>query len=130
MSHSYVTDPMAIILRLERRRLNQNVKRIFEEIEEGEMNLLIPVMVLAEIGYLAEKNKIDTNLQELADYCVEYPTVTFQPITDKIINKSFEIDDIPELHDRIIAGTARLKNLELITNDPVIRASKYVSTVW
>lgn len=130
MSHSYVTDTMAIILRLERRRLNHNVKRIFDEVEGGRLSLLIPAMVLAEVGYLAEKNKVDTNLQEVSDYCCKYPAVTFDPITDKIIKMSFEIDDIPELHDRIIAGTARFKNLELITNDPVIVASKYVSTVW
>ena len=130
MSHSYVTDTMAIILRLERRRLSQNVKRIFDEVEGERLSLLIPAMVLAEVGYLAEKNKIDTNLQEVSDYCSKYPAVTFEPITDKIIKMSFEIDDIPELHDRIIAGTARFKNLELITNDPVIMASKYVSTVW
>lgn len=87
-------------------------------------------MVLAEIGYLAERNKIEANLQNVSDYCRQFPTVRSQPITDAIIGTSFEIDDIPELHDRIIAGTARHKNLDLITNDPVIRASKYVSTFW
>jgi len=130
MSDSYVTDTMAIILRLERRRLSQKIKRIFEQVESGEINLLIPVMVLAEIGYLAERNKIDTNLQEVDDYCKDHPSVKSQPITDKIIYKSFEIEDIPELHDRIIAGTAYHKNFTLITNGPVIRASKYLSTVW
>jgi len=130
MNHSYVTDTMAIILRLEKRRLNQNIKRIFDEIEDGKIKLLIPAMVLAEIGYLAERNKIDTNIQEVNNYCRKHPTVKSQPITDKIINKSFEIDDIPELHDRIIAGTAFYKNLKLITNDPIIIASKYISTIW
>ncbi|NTW53815.1 MAG: type II toxin-antitoxin system VapC family toxin [Chlorobaculum sp.] len=130
MSHSYVTDTMAIILRLERRRLSQNVKKIFDEVEDSGLSLFIPVMVLAEVGYLAERNKIDTSIQEISDYCEKYPSVKYQPITDKIIMKSFEIEDIPELHDRIIAGTALYKNLELITNDPVIRASKHLSTVW
>ena len=78
------------------------------------------VMVLAAIGYLSEKNKIDTNLNEIKDYCQKYPDFLTDPITDEIIFKSFEIDDIPELHDRIIAGTAHSRNLEIITNDPVI----------
>lgn len=65
MNHSYVTDTMAIVLRLEKRRVNQNVKRIFDEIEDGKIKLLIPAMVLAEIGYLTERDKIDTNLQEV-----------------------------------------------------------------
>jgi len=130
MNHSYVTDTMAIILRLEKRRLSKKVKSIFDNIEDGKIKLLIPAMVLAEIGYLSERNKIDTTIEEISNYCNKYPTVKFESISDIIIKKSFEIDDIPELHDRIIAGTAFYKNLKLITNDPIIIASQYISTVW
>ena len=45
-------------------------------------------------------------------------------VTDTIIT------DIPELHDRLIAATARIHNVELITNDPVIQASAFVRTIW
>ena len=130
MSHDYVTDTMALILRLEKRKLSQKLKTIFEAVEKGKINLMIPAMVLAEIGYLSERNKIDTNLNEVKDYCQKFPTATIEPITDEIIYRSFEIDDIPELHDRIIAGTAFSTNLEVITNDPMIIKSKYVSTIW
>ncbi len=37
---------------------------------------------------------------------------------------------IPELHDRLIAGTAKYLQKELITNDPVIAKSKHVKTIW
>ncbi len=130
MNDSYVTDTMAVILRLERRKLGQIVKNIFEKSETGQIMLFIPAMVLAEIVYLAERNKIDTTLKEIINYCINYPTIKIESISDKIISKSFEIDDIPKLHDRIIAGTAFFKGLELITNDPIIIASKFVSTVW
>jgi len=40
-----------------------------------------------------------------------------------VIKAAFEITDIPELHDRLIAGVARHLNLPLITNDPVTRLS-------
>jgi len=130
MSDNYVTDTMALILRLEKRKLSQKVKTIFEAVEKGKINLKIPAMVLAEIGYLSERNKIDTNLNEVQDYCQKFSTATIEPITAEVIYRSFEIDDILELHDRIIAGTASLKNLELITNDPIIIESKYVSIVW
>jgi len=42
---------------------------------------------------------------------------------------AFEITDIPELHDRLIAGTARHLNLQLITNDPEILDSAFVNCV-
>lgn len=130
MNSKYVVDTMAVVLRLEKRKLGRKVKAIFDEAEKGRATLFVPAMVLAEIGYLSERNKIDTNLKEVRDYCLKYPTVQVEAITEEIIHKSFEIDDIPELHDRIIAGTARLKNLELITNDPMIIDSKFVTTIW
>ena len=56
MNDSYVTDTMAVILRLERRKLGQRIKNIFEKSETGQITLFIPAMVLAEIGYLSERN--------------------------------------------------------------------------
>ncbi|MFO8084776.1 MAG: hypothetical protein R6U27_10710 [Desulfobacterales bacterium] len=38
-------------------------------------------------------------------------------------------DDIPEMHDRLIAATARHLDLPLITNDPVIRDSEFVEVL-
>ncbi len=48
MKHEFATDTMGLVLRLERRRLPQRVKQIFEDIERRERTLSIPVMVLAE----------------------------------------------------------------------------------
>ena len=39
------------------------------------------------------------------------------------------INDIPELHDRLIAATARYLDLPLITNDPIIRDSSFVEVL-
>lgn len=39
------------------------------------------------------------------------------------------IDDIPELHYRLIAATARYLDAPIITNDPVIRKSKFVKII-
>ena len=87
-------------------------------------------MVCAEIGYLSERDRIDTNIREVKAYCAEFNTVRVQSITGEIIEESFEIDDIPELHDRIIAGTAKFLDLKLLTNDPVITNSRHVNVVW
>jgi len=49
---------------------------------------------------------------------------------EQLILDAIQISDIPELHDRLIAATARQLNLELITNDSVIRSSAFVKTIW
>ncbi|WP_164490090.1 hypothetical protein [Runella sp. SP2] len=46
------------------------------------------------------------------------------------IKSAFEITDIPELHDRLIAGVGRFLQLEVLTNDPKIINSAFVRTLW
>jgi predicted nucleic acid-binding protein len=75
---------------------------------------------------LYERKKIPTsldNIQNILDNSVNYIE---EKLSVGIIKSAFEIKDIPELHDRLIAGTARYLNLPLITNDPVILESKYI----
>jgi PIN domain nuclease of toxin-antitoxin system len=130
MNNPVVADTMAVVLRLEGRRLPQRVRLIFAEAEEGERGLCIPVMVLAEIGYLSERGRIEATLHQVTSYCATHPTIEVLSLTQEIITHSFEIDDIPELHDRMIAGTAYTRQLPLITNDPIISDSHYVTVIW
>lgn len=130
MKNSFVTDTMALILRLEKRKLNRKVNAIFESAENEDGEIIIPAMVLAEVGYLAERGKIETNLDDIKKYCTKYESIIIEPITEEVIEKAFEIDDITELHDRIIAGTALKKRFALITNDPIISSSRFVEVIW
>jgi len=128
--NSFVIDTVALILRLEKRKLSPKVKAIFEKAENGEIEIIIPAMVLAEVGYLSERKKIETNLNEVKKYCKKHKSIAIEPITLEIVEKTFEIDDIPELHDRIIAGTALKKQFELITNDSIISNSRFIKVIW
>lgn len=128
--NKFVTDTMAYILHLEKRKMPKKVKEIFVETEKGLKEVIVPSMVVAEIGYLAEKNRIDTNLKEVDKHLEKSKNFKEQPLTKDIIITSFEIDDIPELHDRLIAGTAKHLDCPIITNDPKIENSKHVKSIW
>ena len=128
--HSYRDQDMAVVLRLEKRRVSVPVKEVFVRAEVGHVELFIPAMVLAEIGYLSEKKRIDTSLETAMSYAERCDTISMGPITAQIVVRAFEISDIPELHDRIIAAIAIHRNALLITNDPVIAASKFLKTLW
>ena len=130
MKDRFVADTMAVVLRLEKRKMPAHTRLIFERAERGEVEIIIPAMVMAEIGYLSERRKIELTLPELATYCINYPTVIIRPDSAKTIESAFEIDDIPELHDRIIAGTAYELAIPLISNDPRIESSAFVTTIW
>jgi predicted nucleic acid-binding protein len=126
----FVTDAMGLVLRIEQRKLGPTAKSIFEAAESGKASVHIPALVFAEILYLSEKKRISISLYTVADYLKRYPKYKEYPMSFAVVQSAARITDIPELHDRLIAGTAQLLNLDLITNDPTIQASTFVRTVW
>lgn len=121
---------MALVSYLGKRRLPPGVKQIFQSTDIGLSSILIPAVVLLEIGYLSEKNRINVSLADVRTHISQYQNYEIQALTFEIVESAFQIDNIPELHDRLIAGTARHLGLSLITNNPVILASEFLNTVW
>ncbi len=88
MKNNDITDTMALVLRLEKRKMGRKARAIYREAERGKASILIPAMVLVEFGYLSERHKIDTNLTEVGIFCRNYPSVNVTPITEEIIHTS------------------------------------------
>ena len=126
----YTTDTMAIVLYLSKRKMPSAVKQLFQSADLGLCQLVVPAIVAFEIGYLSEKGRIGTSLNQLRQHIAQYPAYQEHALSFDVIEAAFQISDIPELHDRLIAGTARLTNTTLITNDPVIQASTFIKTMW
>jgi predicted nucleic acid-binding protein len=125
----FIADTMAVILWMEKRKMPQKSKMLFSKAEKNEVNLYVPAMVLAEIGYLSEKKKIEITLSDTIAYLNKY-NILIHAIDVDVIKSAFEIIDIPELHDRLIAASGKVLGYPIVTNDPKIIASKFVSTVW
>jgi len=126
----YVTDTQALIKFLNGKKvINDIVDSIFRKTDEGENIIVIPSAVLFEIGYLHEKQRIPVSVKDIKNILEDSVNYREEKLSIDIIESSFEITDIPELHDRLIAGTARYLNLPLITNDPVILASRFVNCI-
>lgn len=126
-------DTMALVLWLEERQLPVRVSRLFERALEKEDRVIIwiPAIVLAEIGYLSEKGRIEVSLLEV-NYMVSSSSGTIQILTLDYpsVQRAFEITDIPELHDRLIAGAGFLKSCPVLTNDPKMEKSAFIQTIW
>lgn len=130
MSSRYAADTMALILYLEKRKLPKKVYDIFTQIEQGVCHLMILAMVVAEIGYLAEKKRIDTNITEVQALVARLNNISIHAMDEKVVSTAFQLTGIPELHDRLIAATAIACQAILITNDPLITNSKVVDVLW
>jgi len=130
LADEYVTDTMALVLHLENRKSSQTVGDIFDAADKGETTIHIPAMVLAEILYLSERQRIRSDIFDVEKHLASFPTYKASPMSFDIVKSAVQITDIPELHDRLIAATAYYLDLNLITNDPKIQASTFVDTVW
>ncbi len=126
----YVTDTVGLILHLEKRKSGGRAEQIFDSVENADTIIHIPAMVFAEILYLSEKKRISAKLPDVFQLIQNFPNFKEFPMNGDIIKSAAQITDIPELHDRIISASAKLLNLELITNDKKIQNSNFVKTIW
>ena len=100
-----------------------------EGADRWELIIIIPAVVVFEIGYFYEKNRIPISIHDIENLIENAVNYQEEKLSVEIIKTSFEIMDIPELHDRLIAGTARYIDVPIITTDHAILKSKYVRCV-
>jgi predicted nucleic acid-binding protein len=123
----YVTDTQALVkFMMGKKVINDKAHQAFLSADKGECRIIIPAVVLMEVLYLFEKNRIEVGLLHTEDL-LKGQNYQFEPLTLEILKTASDIDDIPELHDRLIAATARYLDIPIITNDPLIRKSRFVN---
>ncbi|GMQ80040.1 MAG: hypothetical protein BMS9Abin03_509 [Thermodesulfobacteriota bacterium] len=126
---SFVTDTQALVkFMMGKKVINDRSHQAFQSADKGEAVIIIPAIVLMEVLYLFEKNRIDIGLLQTEDL-FKSQNYQYEPLSFEILKTASEIADIPELHDRLIAATAKYLGLPLITNDPVIRDSMCVEVL-
>jgi len=126
----YAIDTQALVKFMHGRKvINNKVDSILRRVDEGKDIVIIPAAVIFEIGYLHERERIPISLEDIQNIVNNSINYVEEELTLGIIKTAFEIKDIPELHDRLIAGTARYLNIPLITNDPIILMSKFVKCI-
>ena len=124
--NSYVTDTQALIkFMMGQKVINKQCHQAFLSADSGKSVIIIPAIVLMEVLYLFEKNRISIDLIKTEDL-LKSSNYHFEPLSMEILKAASEIDDIPELHDRLIAATAKYLDIPIITNDPIIRKSRFV----
>lgn len=96
--------------------------------------IYLSAISLIEMRYLTEKGKIKPSVlpQVLAE--IDHPQTILEVIAiDRALSEQLALippATVPEMPDRIIAATALLSNLPLVTADNKIRALTNVLTVW
>ena len=128
--NKYVVDTQALIKFLNGVKvINDEIDYILKKTDEGDNVIVVPAVVIFEIAYLHEKKRIPISVKDIENIISDSVNYVEEALTLDIIKSAFEITDIPELHDRLIAGTARHLDIPLITNDPVILNSTFLKCI-
>ncbi|MGE0884774.1 MAG: type II toxin-antitoxin system VapC family toxin [Blastocatellales bacterium] len=96
--------------------------------------IFLSAITLIEMQYLTEKGKIKSTIlpKVLAELNDPKPIIEVVPIDRKVSDCLALIPrlTVPDMPDRIIAATALLLNLSLVTTDTKIQTLSNVVTVW
>lgn len=92
--------------------------------------ILVPTIVLAEALYIAENERVIDDEEEVLDFEGLYEKVVEDDgfrIVDfgrEVLEETIGLEGVPELHDRIIAATARFHGATVLTKDSEIEPFK------
>ena len=127
----YLVDTVALVRHLRAARgLGQRARRILRQADRGQHRVFISGVTMMEILYLSEKGRIPIDLSSVRNLLATGDNYGVVPVDMDIVATAAQIDDVPELHDRLIVATAKWLGVVILTSDPVISASKHAETIW
>lgn len=127
----YVIDTNALIWHLvNQRKLSPRAREIFAAAERGDTRLVVSSVVIAELYYADKKYGLFSDFRALFQRLLNTPHYRLVPFNARHVLDSDADAAVPEMHDRIIAGLARRLGAPLITSDPEIASTAFVTVVW
>ena len=131
----YVTDTHTLHWHLTKnRRLSTKVAELLNQADAGYHRIFVPSIILVEIVYLIERERIEAALLErlLALTKQINGSYVIAPL-DRGTAESLQFiprDVVPDMPDRIIAATAYQLGLPLLSCDEKIQAVNDISVIW
>lgn len=112
------------------KRLGSEANRLLLEADQGLHKIYLSSVSIMEILYLSEGNRIGITLDEFVEIINKSENYIIIPLDTAVIKTARQIQDIRELHDRMIAATALHLGMPMITSDREMRQSKAINTIW
>ena len=134
MSELAVTDSHGLIWYATRRRrkLGSKARRHFERADSGVAAIYIPTIALVEIAEASHRGVIELSagFGAWCDRLLSSPYFIALDLSVEVVVKAEELYGIGERGDRLIAATAAVLDLPLITRDPTIADEAGVEVIW
>ena len=96
----------------------------------GEATIILPAIVVAEFYFLSIKFHEPFTPSELIDAVKDLTGFEFSDLGMAQLEKLDDLQEIPEMHDRLIAAESMILDAPLITRDSTLADSSQIETVW
>ena len=111
-------------------RISATVSEIFEQCERGVNIIFIPSIVVAKMLSIFDKKRVSFNFQNLFKKIHTSENFVLIALDYPILKKMIALKEVPELHDKIIASTAKYLRVPIITKDKILQSQPSIRTVW
>jgi len=111
-------------------KISATASQIFEQCERGENIIFIPSIVVAELLSIFDKKRITFNFKSLFKKIHTSDNFVLIALDYPILERMVSLKEVPELHDKIIASTAKNFKAPIITKDRVLQSLPSINTVW
>jgi PIN domain nuclease of toxin-antitoxin system len=127
----YLADTVAIVRHLRAHpALGPQAAQILRDADSGRHHVYLSAITLMEVLYLSEAKRVDVRLDELIRHVSNSVNYEIVSVNADVVLAAAGVDDVPELHDRIIVGTAKWLEVPIVTGDGIISESRHVKTIW
>lgn len=131
MTSIYVLDTHALFWHLTHSVcLSDPARQVFDIARSGAALLVISPIVLLELYALLNKVKAPIDFAAELQRFQAIPYYRIEAITLDDLLLLDRLQDIPEMHDRVIAATAVRLNATVLTRDPAIQNCASVKSIW
>lgn len=111
-------------------RLSPPVDSILVRAEATTAQILIPTLVLAELTLISQKQRVPIAITGILEAIQKTSNFIIVDFDFSVFQTFLELPQTWDLHDRIIAATAKRYSAKLITRDQVLCSSTTIETVW
>lgn len=111
-------------------KISSKASEIFKKCEKGELTIFIPSIVIAESLSIFEKKRISFDFKNFLKRIHESENFILIALDYSILQKMIAMKDVPELHDKIIASTAKYLESPIITKDKTLQDLSSIKTFW
>jgi PIN domain nuclease of toxin-antitoxin system len=127
----YLADTVAIVRYLRTHpALGKQAAKLLRSADQGDHHIYLSAISLMEVMYLSEAKRVDVRVDDLIELVSHSANYEIVPVGAEIVSVATGIDDVPDLHDRMIAASASWLGVPILTSDAVMSRSRHVNTIW